>query len=418
MCLIAALLASVGQASPIVCCPAVAFSPNVVSYPIKAEGELWPIGKKIQTHRKTYPVGHKFTFDPTDVQDAVLQASMLAGAVKNEPGGIRVGCGYCCDTEFGCDDCIPKDLVATPAEKRSLIEGSVQLPNVSWFADTGSAQDLITDSEFPDEYGYMSNDPVRLITANGESSSLKQGKVYIPSPGKDVDPYLVESTPAVLSVGMRCVDDGYDFVWRGSKKQDPYFLKPNGERIYLKVNDYVPYLTNEGSRIGVSATAFKGAIVKPMDSVPSVDKSDEVLEAAEKIDEGMYEPSAAGEAPDIEELQGDEPLERGYVEAPREGESFELSFDTSVGSSSSVLDVDVKAKRDLGEKALRKEAQSKGHLLTHLPKNPYCDVCTKAKMIKPPSRAKGGSTRVEADVFGDHITGDFLVIMTGDIIGY
>ena len=173
-------------------------------------------------------------------------------------------------------------------------------------------------------------------------------------------------------------------------------------------------MTSEGSKIGVPATAFKGAIIKPRDAVPSVDKSDEVLEAAGKIEEGMYEPSAAGEAPDIEELQGDEPLERGYVEAPREGESFEPSFEKSEGSSSSVLDVDVEAKRDLGEKALRKEAQSKGHLLTHLPKNPYCDVCTKAKMIKPPSRAKGGSKKVEADVFGDHTTGDFLVTMTED----
>ena len=32
---------------------------------------------------------------------------------------------------------------------------------------------------------------------------------------KPIDPYLVESTPAVLSVGMRCIDDGYDFVWMG-----------------------------------------------------------------------------------------------------------------------------------------------------------------------------------------------------------
>ena len=157
MCLIASLLASVGQAQPIVCCPAVAFNPK--SYSVKAEGELWPIGKKPKTHRKTYPVNHKFTFDPSYAQDAVLQASMLAGAVKSELGGIKVECGYCCDTEFGCDECIPKDLVASPAEKRSLIEGSIQLPNVSWIADTGSAQDLITDSEFPDEYGYMSNDP-------------------------------------------------------------------------------------------------------------------------------------------------------------------------------------------------------------------------------------------------------------------
>ena len=200
-----------------------------------------------------------------------------------------------------------------PAERRDLVEGSIQLPNVSWIADTGSAQDLITDSEFPDVYGYMSNDPVRLITANGESSSLKQGKVFIPSLGKTIDPYLVESTPAVLSVGMRCIDDGYDFVWLGSKKQDPYFIKPNGEKICLKVNDYVPYLVGKGSKPGVPATAFKGAIVSQKDATPSVVEPPEEPQANPEEDDGRaYTPSISPEAPDIEELQGDEPLERGY----------------------------------------------------------------------------------------------------------
>lgn len=83
---------------------------------------------------------------------------------------------------------------------------------------------------------------------------MKQGKVFIPALAKAIDPYLVESPPAVLSVGMRCIDDGYDFVWRGSKNQNPYFIKPNGEKIYLKVNDYVPYLTNDGNKYGISAT--------------------------------------------------------------------------------------------------------------------------------------------------------------------
>ena len=60
---------------------------------------------------------------------------------------------------------------------------------------------------------------------------------------------------------------------------------------------------------------------------------------------------------------------------------------------------------------MRAEACSKGHLLTHMPKNPFCDVCTKAKMQKPPSKTKGGSSKVEAQVFGDHIAGDCLVTM-------
>ena len=143
------------------------------------------------------------------------------------------------------------------------------------------------------------------------------------------------------------------------------------------------------------------SVVEPPEE-PQVDPEDDRLSA--------YTPSIAPEVPDVAELQDDEPLERGHVEAPREGGSSEKSE----GSSSSVLDVDVSAKRDVGEKSLKAEAISKGHLLTHMPKNPFCDVCTKAKMQKPPSRAKGGSSKVEADVFGDHITGDFLVTMNED----
>ena len=48
-------------------------------------------------------------------------------------------------------------------------------------------------------------------------------------------------------------------------------------------------------------------------------------------------------------------------------------------------------------------------MLTHIPKNPYCDVCTKAKMYKPPGYSKGGSSMVDAKKFGDHVTGDYLI---------
>ena len=56
-------------------------------------------------------------------------------------------------------------------------------------------------------------------------------------------------------------------------------------------------------------------------------------------------------------------------------------------------------------------------MLTHVPKNPYCDICQKAKMFKPPSRAVGGSAKVEAEKFGDHITADFIVTRDEDELG-
>ena len=39
-------------------------------------------------------------------------------------------------------------------------------------------------------------------------------------------------------------------------------------------------------------------------------------------------------------------------------------------------------KRSLGEKELKEEAKSIRHMLTHIPKNPYCDICTRAKMLQ------------------------------------
>jgi hypothetical protein len=54
---------------------------------------------------------------------------------------------------------------------------------------------------------------------------------------------------------------------------------------------------------------------------------------------------------------------------------------------------------------------------THVPKNPFCDVCQRAKMFKPPSKTVGGSTQVEAQRFGDHIAADFIVAGDEEEVG-
>ena len=63
-----------------------------------------------------------------------------------------------------------------------------------------------------------------------------------------------------------------------------------------------------------------------------------------------------------------------------------------------------------GIEALKKEAKSIHHLMTHIPKNPYCEVCKRAKMYKPPSYKVGGTPTIEAKSFGDHITADHVII--------
>ena len=163
------------------------------------------------TGKETFPWGHQFDVDPVAVNDVALVGTMSAGSVSNCLRGFESKCAYLCDTDFGCNECVPKAISATPAECKEDVKGAINL-NLDWIADTGSAQDLVNDSELPDDYGYYPDNPIRMITANGESSSWKQERVFVPKLGKTIDPYLVRSSPPVISVGMRCVDDGYDFI--------------------------------------------------------------------------------------------------------------------------------------------------------------------------------------------------------------
>ena len=66
--------------------------------------------------------------------------------------------------------------------------------------------------------------------------------------------------------------------------------------------------------------------------------------------------------------------------------------------------------RDLrGEAKLREEATSAKHLFTHRPKNPFCPVCRKARMLAPHARKKGGSGTSTSKKFGDHVTMDRII---------
>ena len=163
-----------------VCCPSIGirFSDEVDVHRIAARGNMWPIVSGEPKNRTTYPWGHKFDVDQQIVDDSALSATMLSGAVENSLKGITAKCNYECDTEFGCDYCIPKGIVAAPAESREMVEGSIDL-QLDWIADTGSAQDLVSQGELPDDFGYYSSNPIRMMTANGESSSTKQGKSFM-----------------------------------------------------------------------------------------------------------------------------------------------------------------------------------------------------------------------------------------------
>ncbi|CAE7251308.1 JNK [Symbiodinium sp. CCMP2592] len=59
---------------------------------------------------------------------------------------------------------------------------------------------------------------------------------------------------------------------------------------------------------------------------------------------------------------------------------------------------------------LREEAKSIRHLMTHLPKNPYCDACQRAKMENVKSFRQDSPRDKGFEKFGEHVTIDTMVL--------
>ena len=110
--------------------------------------------------------------------------------------GFKPKCKYECDTEFGCNHCIPKAMrVGCPAK----ISGRDTL-DIEWIADTGSAQDLIARRELGHLKARPSERPINILTANGPSSAEEQCIIEVPSIASKAEPYVLPETPSVLSV--------------------------------------------------------------------------------------------------------------------------------------------------------------------------------------------------------------------------
>ena len=79
--------------------------------------------------------------------------------------------------------------------------------------------------------------PTIVITANGEVQTHEEATVYV----KELDIFLtmklLENTPAVLSLGKLCDENGYSYEWINGQK--PHLIE-NGIRIICNTENFVP----------------------------------------------------------------------------------------------------------------------------------------------------------------------------------
>ena len=143
-------------------------------------------------------------------------------------------------------------------------------------------------------------------------------------------PYVLKDSPPALSIGQRCLEDGYDFVWgRGNK---PMFVRPDNEVVQFKMSSRVPFLDDECYPVEVPeklVSALRRSIENINEyvsqhsfSTPAEKAVDDIIEP--EVEEHLRnppEPEYAGEEGGTEETSEEEPTDDEIIRT--EGEDVD-----------------------------------------------------------------------------------------------
>ena len=219
-------------------------------------------GEQHRMYDNNYPIAESVPKpDRLVAHRAQVIACQLQEVIKLFNCDPQPKCRFRCNNEEGsttCNHCrslighknkisnIHLPTVAAPASKDGCV----------WLVDTGSEQDLISESMLNTAKATnrrTSDAPISLTTANGSTRADEVADVRVDAMHKPFTPYILEETPAVLSVGVRCMEQGYSFVWPADGK--PYFICPDLGVIELSVDGTVPVI--DSSCRALSSKQFK-----------------------------------------------------------------------------------------------------------------------------------------------------------------
>ena len=83
-------------------------------------------------------------------------------------------------------------------------------------------------------------DPIVFHTANGSTATNKEAEIDLGTFDMTSQAYVLDDTPSVMSLGKRCMEEGYSFVWPSGKM--PFMITKFGSRIDLTMHDNIPYI--------------------------------------------------------------------------------------------------------------------------------------------------------------------------------
>ena len=287
----------------------------------------------------------------------------------------------------------------SPSENRCLPASSLKPEEREFVVDSGASMHMISKKDLSDaemDTLTKSCSPTIVTTANGEVQTHDVATVYV----KELDIFLTmnvfENTPAVLSLGKLCDENGYSYEWINGQK--PQLIK-DGIRIICNTENFVPIvvpgLTSSSS--ASSSSLPSSPTVGEMSVREREDASNRDISpvpVSELVDDRTVKPveTQANQIPKTNKKETT--IERGNLcddpEIPEWLQEFrenlvddEIPLQGGSHASSSheaSLEPTTKRREDLG----------KHNVHTHFPKDRNCEICKRTKITRAPCRRRNG----------------------------
>ena len=326
--------------------------------------------------------------------------------------------------------CLPASNL-TPEEREFVVDSGASMHMVSKKDLNSAEMDTLTKS-----YSVTI-----VITANGEVQTHEEATAYV----KELDIFLtmkvLENTPAVLSLGKLCDENGI-FLTSGSTVEKPHLIK-NGIRIQCNTENFVPIVVP-----GLSASSSSSSHSSTLMTL-SRQESDHPTSSSSSSTSPTTTVSSDSETRTREDLSGIDShpvpvssshfkrIERGdpllpkqtKYPKPNKNENHEKERGDPLCSDipewlqefgENLVDDRVPERRDshassshepsLEPTPTRRVDLGKHSVKTHFPKDRNCEICQRTKIRRAPCRRRIGGVVLRAENFGDLITADHKVL--------
>ena len=156
---------------------------------------------------------------------------------------------------------------------------------------------------------------INFETANGVTSTSKITDIKFEVFEEPVQAHVLDDTPSVLSMGKRCLVQGFTFVWPSGK--DPFMLDKNGMMIKMKVKDHIPYVGLDQNKEHRNVRKIRAFMSILDDYCPTSEGESTLILDGESGDEMVENEVEAPEKPIMRRRKGPGDAERSETRCPR-----------------------------------------------------------------------------------------------------